>query len=199
MILRDTDRIFLSRPQHVAWAGWETDTLRLQQHGWQLTAEQNVMDQRLRLYLKHPDFNIYGLSEVMQYDFYRIQMRGTEDRPVTFHVYRMFTDMIFSAIKDLDLKSIMSIDAQPQVIERRNFKSLDEQFHLFAPALTRTEELIVDPKTVSGLLEEIRKLQEPELAAIRERNRTRDYIGSTYSGNPVERQVVHAQIISLAA
>lgn len=56
------------------------------------------------------------------------------------------------------------------------------------------EEIIVDQASVSELMDRIRKLQEPELAAIRERNRRRE---QRSANEVVER--VSAQIISIAA
>lgn len=62
-------------------------------------------------------------------------------------------------------------------------------FAVFAPM---AEEIIVEPATVAGLLDQIKQLQAPELAAIRERNRRADSRNFTA-------QRFHAQIVSLAA
>ena len=64
-----------------------------------------------------------------------------------------------------------------------------DRIHRLSP---NSEEIIVAPETVADLFERIKKLQSPELAAIRERNRTREY----QQGQRQE-QVV-AQVITLA-
>jgi hypothetical protein len=186
-----SDRWLLSQPHQVVWAGWETNTWQLQQNGWQLSAEQSFELGRARILMKHPEMRIYAMSDAMSYDFFR-QRDGA---PVVFVCRHFVTEMVIN--DTFDLRMFGPIDARPQVVERHMLTEAEDRFKLFAPVLTRTEEIIVEPKTVQECLEHIRKLQAPELAAVRERNRTRDYRGSTIDSAP--RQIVHAQILSLAA
>jgi hypothetical protein len=58
-----------------------------------------------------------------------------------------------------------------------------------------SEEIIVEPATVMGLLEQIKKMQAPDLARIREENRKRDARDRTDE----PREIRHATILSLAA
>jgi hypothetical protein len=183
----------LSRPCRVLFDGWETTTAKLQSCGWRLAAEQQFYDGRMRLAMHHDASGLYMVSEVVEYDFMRMDPRSVHanfgtptfvvrqvvGREVNFHV--------------TELPTFMAIDARPQFVERQVRRIEDLGF--FATPLVETEELIVEPATVQGLLDQIRTLQSPELAAIRARNKRREgeearnFTGRKY----------HAQIVSLAA
>ncbi len=49
----DTGPRILSRPLRVHWAGWETDTYRLQRSGWKISAMQDVRGNRLQMAFRH--------------------------------------------------------------------------------------------------------------------------------------------------
>jgi hypothetical protein len=65
---------------------------------------------------------------------------------------------------------------------------------IFAVPLVRTEEIIVEPQDVAAMLEQIRRMQSPEMTEIRQRERQRE---RQHEAGP--REVFHAQILSFAA
>lgn len=81
------------------------------------------------------------------------------------------------------------VDMMPSLSERSARSLLD----VFTPWAPDAEEIIVDPPTIAGLLEQIRSLQESELAEIRRRNRAREY----RQGD--QREVIRAQILTFAS
>ena len=87
------------------------------------------------------------------------------------------------------LANFTAVDAEPSftTVERQSIKD----FNLFAPCLARTEEIIIEPQSVAECLDLIRKMQAPELQAVRKRNEQRR--------EPINQQNFHAQILSLAA
>jgi hypothetical protein len=91
-----------------------------------------------------------------------------------------------------DFSKFKQIDAAPQYTNAE-IKEIDD-FGIFAVPMTRTEEIIVEPADVYTLLEQIKKMQSPEQAEIRKRNRRRDSEGHSEIS---QRQNFHAQIISL--
>ena len=189
---RFDEPLLTSRPCRVVFAGWETTTSRLQQAGWQLSAEQNVYSGRLGLIMQYAPCRLRMLAEAQDFDFFSYRAQHDGDRP-TFLISRVFSDAQV-VLSGFDFTKFGPIDAIPTMsMEKR---SLDD-YKLFATPLARTEEIIVAPDTVSELMEKIRKLQQPELAEIRERNRRR--AADPGSTAPIQAQNFHAQIVSLAA
>jgi hypothetical protein len=186
------DRV-LSPPCKVFFAGWESTTTRLQQLGWSLSAEQDQMRRRLRLALRFEPCKLYMMSEATEYDIYQAYgpggMHGYSRLP-EFHVRDCASNFHIQMMGDLSL--FRPIDATPQYI-RSEIKSI-EDFNLFATPLVRTQEIIVEPETVSSLMEQIRKLQVTDLEAIRKRRSRQEG-----SSAPMPAHQFHAQILSLAA
>lgn len=187
------ERRVLSQPAEVWWAGFRSDTLRLQQQGWELAAEEDVQYGRIRLLLRHQDMRLYAFTNEVMFDYYR--QHEHHGRPLVFQVVAASPKFEVRHIPDLrpgDWDKFRQIDAMPQYVESE-IKCLDD-FKIFAAPLARTEEIIVEPQTVSTLLEQIRKMQSPEQARIRRENARRERAAPI---DITERQTFHAQIISL--
>ena len=177
----------LSRPCRVIFAGWESTTTQLQQAGWQLSAEQNFNVMTVRIALRFEPARLFMIAEAQPWQF----LRDSEEVP-EFHIRHAATDMhIHLTERSFDFRPF---DAAPQIAATQ-CQSI-EDFGIFAPCLARTDEIIVEPATVAGLLEQIKSLQAPELAAIRERNRQAERRGANA---PIQQQRFHAQIVSIAA
>ena len=187
-----SDPRVLSRPHRVVFAGFESTTTRLQQAGWELAVEQSFHDMSIRLALRFEPARLYMLAEAQRLDFFRYGSQML-DEPLTFHIRHCASRM---AVQLMEASfAFKPIDAVPQFTEAPR-KSI-EDFGIFAAPLTRTEEILIEPQSVAQCLEMIRKLQAPDLSAIRERNRRRNDDGGTLQAIP--RQTFHAQILSLAA
>lgn len=183
----------LSRPAEVWWAGFRSDTYRLQQEGWEIAADEDVQYGRIRLILRHRDMRLYAICNELSYEYQR--MHNVEGGPpLVFRVQCAAPEINIRFIPSVGMMQwdqYRQIDAQPQVMQQEQIKSLDD-FKIFATPLTRTEELIVEPETVAAMLEKIRQMQAPEQQRIRKD-------ASRRSGADAQpRQTFHAQIISLA-
>lgn len=186
-----SDARVLNRPCEVHFAGFRTDTFRLQQAGWQLSMEQDLMRMSIRLAMRFEPARLYMVSEAADHDFFR----HSDHLPV-FHVRHCASNVVVQLMEStFDFKPI---DAKPAFVSEQR-KGI-EDFNLFAPLQTRTEEILVEPQSVAECLDLIKRLQAPELAAIRKRNeqRRRDP-GSMDYGSTAPATKVHAQIITLAA
>jgi hypothetical protein len=190
---RPHEKRLISQSYEVYFAGWKSTTAKLQQEGWRLSAEQSPMSNSVRLALWFEPCNTYALTEPVPYGFFhddgRYSMGGRV--PPVFRVTRFasdFTAQVCDGFRDFE-----AIDARPQMHEIRNESIKD--FNMFAAPLVRTEEIIVEPETVADLMSKIRRLQGPELAAIRERNR----LAAARGDYTQDRQKFHAQILSIAA
>jgi hypothetical protein len=142
----------LSRPVRLRWAGWESNTLRLQQAGWQLSAAQDVCRQRMRLALRHPQQGCEGISSMAEWHYMRdhsyldhlLLPAALRFGPTVYVTEMPSPDVTWSAI-----------DAQPQL--RPEAKRLGDFVH-FAPV---PKPIIVPADTVPDLMERILKLQQP--------------------------------------
>lgn len=184
----------LSRPCRVCFAGFESDTTQLQQAGWRLSAEQDIRMGRINLMMHLESADLYVICEDQRYDFrgyheqsYRID---DSDLPV-FMARKAFSRATQLRLSNFNASNWIPIDAMPQFTEQAINSIAD--FNIFASPLVRTEEIIIEPQSVAECLELIRKMQAPELAAVRKRNMQRD------RDTPVNQSNFHAQILSLAA
>lgn len=195
MALRPDQRI-LSERHIVQFAGFSSDTYQLQRYGWQIAAREDHYGDSIALLMLHPGTGMKMITE-------NLSIRFTEHRGMAlrFNVVRAGTDLKFTQSMPIDLGPLdgpqfRQIDAKPQYIDNFQPRSI-EDFGIFAAQLVRTEEILIEPQSVAECMEYIKKLQAPELAAIRERNRQRDR--DRANEEPVLRQNFHAQILTLAA
>lgn len=185
-----SDARILSAPHRIHFAGWHTTLLDLQQHGGSLSAEQDMQRMGIRIAMTHRDLKMRGITEsVDDYHFFGDPLQF--GRPLDFHVRYMANDLVVQMMDNLSM--FRPIDAMPQFITTER-KSIDD-FGIFATPLVRTQELIVEPETVMELLEKIKAMQSPEQFEIRKRMQAR----KRDSGEPIQRQQFHAQILSLVA
>lgn len=183
-----SDARVLSRPCRVHFAGFETTTTRLQQAGWELSVYEDLRRLTMQLAMRFEPARLYMMSESVDFNYFSSRGECPE-----FFVRKVVGSEI--VLHTTEVPRFHAIDAMPTFVnsERRSI----EDFSFFATPLVRTEQIIVEPETVSDLLAKIKAMQAPELAAIRERNRRRD-AGHVDHG-VIEQQKFHAQIVSLAA
>lgn len=189
--MRHEDRI-LSRPVRLHWAGWETNTLRLQQAGWQLSAEQDIASDSMRLAIRHEASRVYGLTARVPWHYMHEldRFQGVPDLPIQ-HIASRY-EIVTHEMPSLNA-GFRPIDAMPQFTQARRV-SLDDFAHFAAP-LARTEQIIVPDEDVTALMDRILKLQDPaRMERVREEVRRSHEPGLHFSAQ--RRQAVHAQIIS---
>lgn len=170
----------------VHWAGWESNTLRLQKAGWQCSVEEDPMYRSIRIAIKHPAFKMYGISNSIQYD--RKLVFESYIKHITIPIHYMASEMRIQIMSDLS--AFRPIDAEPQFIETE-MKSIKD-YKMFRP-LENIPEIIVEPPTVSELLDKIIEYQSPKMVELRKRmlqEKRKEELGL---------KQIHAQIISLAA
>ena len=191
MTVRLEHERFLSQPCPVYFAGFASDTYRLQKAGWQLSVEQDIMRGTIRLAMRFEPARLYMLADTQDYDYW--SARAGHGRPPSFAIRHCASNITVQLMESVfDFKPI---DATPTFakVERTGIEDLG----IFATPLVRTEEILIEPQSVEECLSLIRKMQAPELQAVRERNARRNSLGQEVM--PVMRQNFHAQILSLAA
>ena len=193
-----SEMLLKSRPCKVIFAGWESTTSRLQSAGWQLAMEHSWHHDRVRLAMQYRDG---GMQMIAEADYHMISMHVDAARHcyggdlrdgLPVFVVRHVANAIHVRVVDMDSFSFSPIDARMQMRTMdREIRPMDE-FEIFATPLVKAQEIIVDPNSVAELMDQIKQLQAPELAMIRERQRR------TERGEPIQQTRYHAQIISLA-
>lgn len=142
----------LSPETPVRFAGWESTTWKLQQAGWEISAQQDChLNYNLRLAIKHPVLQMYGITNTLDMDFFRRQIM-TFANPYRyegppFEVVQMAHDLRIMVYDNLT--DFQPIDATPQFIE--NKVTCMEDLNIFK-TLTRTKEIIVAPENVDEVL-----------------------------------------------
>lgn len=188
------DHRLLSRQMRVQWAGWESDTFRLQQAGWSLSADQDIVCNQMRLAMRHEGAQMRAISAAIDYDYYHHAIDGRQFNSMCVPFHTMGRDVMIHEHGRVDW-NFKPIDAMPQFTERR-ISRLDDVVH-FAPSLARTNEIILPEDSVPKLLERIRELQEPARVERLKRELNADREGMLLDAQP--RQKFHAQIVSIAA
>lgn len=174
------------------WAGWETTTYNLQQAGWQISAEQNVFSNSIRLAMKHDGANMRAISDTVDFPYYEAVERFYEVLPrILIHMRLMGRDVWVHEHGRVDW-SFQPIDATPTMTENR-ISRIEDLAHFAAP-LVRTKEIIIPNESVPELLDRILKLQQPART-----ERIKEEMRSPEGLVVAPKQNFHAQIISLAA
>lgn len=189
---RYSDHRILSRPVKIHWAGWETDTYRLQQNGWSLSAEQLIERNTMRLVFRHESLGMIGQTADIDYRYEEAAFGGpglSDYMPERYAQVRHMGRQII--VHNHGPMEFRPIDAQPQMVSHE-VRSL-EDLVAFAPApLLRTNCLVLPEATVDDLLSEIIERQKDAKTSY-----FRDIVSK--EGSIAQPHKFHAQIISLAA
>lgn len=192
--LRMDEVRLLSRPLRLQWAGWETTTQRLQQQGWQLSAEQDFYGNRMRIAMKHDGMNLLAMTPSFDFHYEAAARDYRYLQELPAHVVcAMGRDVRIHEAGRIDW-CFKEIDAQPTFTTNK-ITRLEDLAHFAAP-LVRCNEVIIPEESVPELMDRILKLQQPaRTERIREEMRHPEGLQL----DAVPKQKFHAQIISLAA
>jgi hypothetical protein len=183
-----------SAPFRISWAGFESDTLKLQNNGWSVAVE-DVCDHafcthEVRFILKHEMLNLYAITRVNTFEFSDLTDYLFKHKDhLKFHIQVIGKDIHYQYLPQFSFDSIKEIDCHPQFesIERHSIKDLS----IFKTLVTPESALIIEPERIADLLEKIVEAQVPNQKEIRERMRSKDR-------RDMLKQTLHAQILSVA-
>jgi len=181
------ERYLASRPMRLHFAGWETDTYRLQQNGWQLSAIQDPYMDAMQIAFQHQEYRMRGITHKIRREYDMMMQNHMIDAPC-----HLATDFISHTTSIAPFGKFQPIDAEPQFMETRQRMS---ENMVFAPNLARTQEIIVPEQSVDDLLNMMLEKQAANRAQLI-RKRVREQ-GEMIDFNP--RTHVHAQLVSIAA
>jgi hypothetical protein len=183
----------LSRPVELHWAGWRSDTHTLQQHGWQISADQDFMRNSMTLALRNERAGINGITERVDWRYHHDMMSMSQHHRLNLQVALMAHKIQVMHTSGNYWDNFRPVDAYPQFQPNREIRQMEDLAH-FAPAHARTQQLIVPEENVNSLMARILEMQSgARIERIREEIREGQQVSFQ------QRQKFHAQIVSIAA
>lgn len=167
----------LSRPIRVFWAGWETDTFKLQQSGWKIAVKQDMYRDYYEFLFRNDFMNLTALSAAMQIhqlitDHKMGGQYAAQLPPLVIEKVAPTIEILRDARHENNFfDDFKMIDARPRM-ESMRVSSLQESC-VFAYAIDQAEEVVVDraDMTVVDHLKAIKELQSDEQKRLREKAR----------------------------
>ncbi len=193
----------------VYFAGFESDTYRLQRSGWSVSARQQISTYSsgfdISLVLKHEAANLYALSNRVSLDYGMLHNMYEVANHLIFHLQQVSSSMYVQTMNGIPgslEKYYNEFNPISCVPEYTNERICLSNLNIFKP-LVETKEIVLGPKTVNEALEYVLKLQEPEQVAIREEKRkelARAAVNEKFNRTDVKPAYeIKAQIITLAS
>lgn len=169
---RDGERL-LSDPIELYFCGWKSDTYTLQDNGWEISVKEDFQCRRMALALRHKASGLRGLSDTLDWDFYRFRMsrdpryskNGVRERYPIFNC-RLASDIIIQH-KDIgpDIVEFNPIDARP-MFASSVINSLDDLSH-FRKIEVPGNEIFLKNASMQEIMEMALSRQEPAQERIR--------------------------------
>ena len=181
------------RPFKVRWGAFESDSYSMQREGWEFVQELNAgyghrLDSSVLVIARHRSSAIAMWGEAhISTDLFRYGS-GFVEGFIEFTGCRLDHQIQLYGGPGLS-RNFRRIDMEPQVISMTELHKTGIFRDWVEP---ERKEIIVAPDQVADLLDRISKLQQPELLAIRERNRQRE-------ARERAPERTHATILSIAA
>lgn len=181
------DQMLFRAPFEVRWGAFKSDSYSMQRDGWEFVQETDVAfrHERVRVIARHRSSAIAMWGEAHMHPDYG---RGALEGFIKFTGCSMDHQVQIYASKGLS-RGYQRIDMEPEFISRVTLHNSGIFRRWVEP---ERQEIIVAPDQVADLLDRISKLQQPDLLAIRERNRQREV-------RDQRPELTHATILSIAA
>jgi hypothetical protein len=187
----------LSAPHPVHWAGFQSTTTEMQQHGWQIAVEFEPMRLMYRLMFKHEQLRLYALTAQEHIQQGANGFGQMHDFCVPFKVCHAAASIECLRIHD-DISMFRAIDATPVMVT----ESIEriEDLNIFNVSLRKAEEILVNEADMNVIdhLEAIKALQSEEQKIIRERMLKGVQPGELIETSGPQARVM-ANVISIAA
>lgn len=170
--------MMFGEPIRLHWCGWESDTRRLSQAGWDISAHQGFDERMLQLTVRYPreNYPVYGMGTPIEYNysdrFYHEFHRGPlrQDR----HMIQMEMQLAHQIqFRGYNTPEFYPVDPEPSMLMEPEIRNI-EDLAWFRTLPDRREDLIITPPTMQELMQTILDKQAPDQKGIRERARQRN-------------------------
>lgn len=160
----------LSPPIKVYWAGWESDTRRLGDAGWRISAKHEPYDGGVTIAINHPEGNVYGISQRIDYRRMPTMYQLTRyDYPyeLAFQL-QLAQQIMLRTIPDFK-KGWVPVDPIPELTYEHPERL--EDVILFRSLPPPDKDIIVKPPSLDDILNLALEHQAPKQAELREKAR----------------------------
>jgi len=166
----------LSQPLSLHWMGWESTTFKLQNNGWELSASQDVEQNRMAIAFRHKQMQCRGMSDYMDFDYFSRLGNNLYSVSSTDQTYPMFgcrlaSDLIIQ-IQDVNINNTCDfnpIDARPMYrTQNMRSHSLDDIAH-FRKLEKTDNEIYLEPASMDDILNMALERQAPRQEEIRKK------------------------------
>jgi len=156
----------LSHPVKLFWNGWESNTYRLQEYGWEISAAESVEYRKMAISFRHKESNMRGISDYVDWDYY--QNVVSQNYPVHMPTLRcqLANNITLQIQSPVDYDLFNPIDARP--INKRIYQniSLDDLAH-FRKIEKPSNEIFLKQASMEDILNMALSKQEPKQKQIR--------------------------------
>jgi hypothetical protein len=179
-----------SIPVPIRFAGWESDTYRLQKAGWQIAANDVftpwTASSSVQLILRHEASKIHAMTAPLELRPHIYSMdRYFRDDPSTTHMMLAGFDIIAMGSQvqvhvihrpEFSFKDFHPVDCEPRTLheERVDIANLK----IFRPISSDAPEIIIPTQSVAEMMDMVLKLQDPVQKEIRDRRRAEKLRGN---------------------
>jgi hypothetical protein len=160
-----------NRLVNLNFAGWRSNTLELQQNGWEISVSEDHNHYRMRIALKHPASGLYGMTapvDISQARRFEDMQRHTGMDMFVVAMGQQIPIRQPQTVECINMDDFNPVDAVPSVTVEP-VKDISD-FNIFRP-LSKSEQIIIPEQSVSELLGRIQEMQDPKQLEIREKRR----------------------------
>jgi len=86
----------LSQPIRVYFAGFESDTLRMQHVGWELSAQENIHDLTMQVAFRHKQMKIFALSDKIAFNYIEACDNHNYAKSTSLHIRNIAENIYFA-------------------------------------------------------------------------------------------------------
>lgn len=183
-----------SAPFKIFWAGFQSDTLTLQNNGWSIAVEDChhfvLSRHEVRFILHHELLDLYAYTYINSFEFTDLTdylMRNKDH--LIFNIQVIAKDIITTSAPRFDIDSIKEIDCHPEMVLINPTKI--RELSIFKTIVNPESAIIIEPDKVGAILQQIVDAQAPNQKEIRERIKRKN-------DKEILKQTIHAQILTVA-
>lgn len=163
----DYRHIFLkSPPCPVYWAGWESDTHKLQQFGWDLSIDHSPESRTMNIGIRHEKCGVYGFGSMIEKRFAE-EHRYMNVR-IAFKMEHVARDVCFETICPPSF-NFVPIDATPEWTQINFQRHRMSEMDIFKKVNPDIKSIILNEVSLNEIMDLALQKQEPIQEKIRKR------------------------------
>lgn len=165
-----SDYRLISQPIRIHWMGWETDTARLAENGWDISVDQNLQHRSMEIAIRKNSErgqSIYGMTEMKEFEYHRY-LHNYHPHEYVYPLFKMLLayEIIINE-RYVRAKEFSAVNAHPSYMEVNNSMDRIENLIHFQKIKQDTKQIILQRASMQEVLEFALSKQAPEQERIR--------------------------------